>query len=714
MNLARLFNPAAIAIIGASQDLTTISGQPVAHLKNHGYRGRVFPVNPKYQEIGGYKAYPTLASLPQKPDLALILVNAARVATVVRECGKFGIPFAIIFSSGFSETGAEGARLQQEVTVVAREYGIGIVGPNCQGMMSIGDDVYAGFGSPFKMEPLRHGPVSMVSQSGGFGYSMASLSEEAGLGFNKIMSIGNEAGLTSIDFIEHFVEDRGTRVIVSYIEGLSDAHRLPRIARAALRAKKPILAWKMGKTELGQKAAASHTGNLGGDNALFEALFRQTGIIEIADLQDLIDYGKAFLYGKHPCGNRVAVVSASGGAGVVLADQCVMSGLELPPLAEETKTRLRELLPSFGSLLNPVDATPSLFNNATGNTSLRHVFETLLADSNVDSLIISNSSVHGALATRIAEEIIALDRTTDKPVFVSWSARERLAGDAYRLLDAAGIPHYQTPARCGRALAALSRFAAACRRGQPNDGGVPVVEHGNVHERLAAWTGYVSEHEAKGILREYGIASTREELATNKREALAIAERIGYPLALKVQSPDIPHKTEAAAVRLGVQSAADLKAAYDEIMKNVAAYSPGARIEGVLVQEMVRDAIEVILGVINRPQFGPAIMFGLGGIYTEVLRDVCFRFAPITSDIALDMLREIRGYPILAGARGRAGADLDALADVIVKLSTLATDMKDVVAEVDINPLFVLRSGGVKAGDALIKLVRHEITSSIA
>lgn len=705
-DLDPLFSPRAVAVVGASQDLNSVGGQPVAHLKNHGYQGRIYPVNPKYPEIGGYKTYASVRDLPERPDLALILLSAARAPEALRECGEMGIPFAIIFSSGFSETGEEGARLQQQISEIAAQYDIGVVGPNCQGMMNIAGNVYAGFGSPFRMESYRAGAISMVSQSGGFGYSMVGLAEEAGLGFRKIISIGNEAGLNSVELMRYYVEDAGTKVIVTYLEGLRDATQLVELGGAALQRRKAILVWKVGKTQSGQKASAAHTGNLGGDNALYEAAFRQKGMIPINDLHDLVDYSKAFLYGKHPRGNRVAVVSASGGAGVVLADQCSLSGLELPSFAVETTRSLQALLPSFSSVLNPIDPTASVFSGPGGNLKLRKVLQILLEDPNVDSLIVANSSLHGPLAAKSAQEIVDLDRTTDKPIFVSWSAREKLASEAFRVLADAGIPHYQTPVRCGRSLGALAKFAEACRR-EDAERAVPVLvlERPGVRHALRAKRGSVSEHDAKALLREYGIICTSEKLAASKSDARLAARDIGYPVAIKVQSADLPHKTEAGAVHLGIRSDDELDRAYDAVLENARRYNARARIDGVLVQEMVHDAVEVILGIVNKPQFGPAVMFGLGGIFTEILKDVSFRFAPVNDTMALEMIREIRGYRILEGARGGARADVEALAATLAKLSAIALDLKDEVAELDINPLFVFPGkGGVKAGDALITL----------
>jgi acyl-CoA synthetase (NDP forming) len=331
--------------------------------------------------------------------------------------------------------------------------------------------------------------------------------------------------------------------------------------------------------------------------------------------------------------------------------------------------------------------------------------QTIIDDPNVDCLAMINASLQGELAQTIATEIVAVAAKTDKPVLIAWSARDAVAPEAYALLDAARIPHYKSPVRCGRALCALSWYAEARRRNEAQRGEQPLrIEKNDVKQRLAGQSADVSEYAAKRILADYGIGVTQEELAASPAQALAIAKRIGYPVALKVQSPDISHKTEAKAVRLGIASDQALAAAYDEVLANARAYRKDARIEGVLVQEMVAGGVEAILGVTNDPLFGPAVMFGLGGIFAEVLKDVAFRLAPVTPSMAREMIAEIKGYPLLAGARGRAPADVDALADAIVRLSALAVDLKDHVAELDINPLFVFERGkGVKAADALIR-----------
>ena len=701
-DLERFFNPRSIAVIGASQDLITISGQPLHHLVSHHYAGRLYPVNPKYQEILGVKCYASIEALPETPDLALILINSSRAAEMLRACGKKGVRFAIVFSSGYSEVGGRGIEMQRELAAVAAEFDMGIIGPNCQGMLNAAGNVYAGFGSVF-FTAYDAGAVSMVSQSGGFGFSVMNLaSKDGGVHFRQMVTTGNEIGVSTLDFIEHFIDDAGTEVIAVYIEGLKDAHRLLEVGRRALAQKKPILAWKVGNSVQGARAAASHTANLGGAMALYQAAFRQSGIIQVEDIQDVVDYSRAFRCGKLPKGNRVAIITVSGGAGILMTDECVARGMQVPQLSAETTEKLRAIVPAFGSIQNPVDVTAAIFNDLS---LIRRTLQAVLDDPNVDAIAMINASLQGELADNIAIEITAIAAQTDKPIFLAWSARDELARAAYARLDALKIPHYKSPVRCGRALAALSSYAASLRREELRlEETVPVCFVPALKTQLVVKRYDWSEHFAKQALADYGIGVTREILVSNAAAAVEAARTLGYPVVLKVQSPDIPHKTEARAVRLGVDSDTAVALAFDEIMRNAQAYQADARIEGVLVQEMVAGGIETILGVTNDPLFGPAVMFGLGGIFAEVLHDVSFRLAPVTYSVALEMIDEIKGSAVLKGARGAAPADIDALAGAIVRVSAMAVDLQDHLAELDINPLFVLPKGqGVKAGDALLK-----------
>jgi acyl-CoA synthetase (NDP forming) len=701
-DLERFFNPRAIAIIGASQDLNTISGQPLKFLKSHGYAGALYPVNPRYPEVAGVRCYPSIVEVPEAPDLALILVNAARVPDVLRQCGTKGVPYVIIFTSGFSEIGGRGVTLQQELVAIAAEHNIGVIGPNCQGMMNIADKVFAGFGSVFNAD-YDPGAVSMVSQSGGFGFSVLNLSsKEGGLPFRQMVTTGNEIGISTLDFIDYFIRDPKTEIIAGYIEGLKDASRLVEVGDRALVAGKPIFMWKVGNTEQAQLAARSHTANLGGAMALYKAAFRQTGIIQVEDIQDVVDYGRAFRCGRLPAGNRVAFITISGGAGILMTDESIAHGMRMAQLAPETLEKLRGIVPEFGSLLNPVDVTAAIFNDTS---MVKRALQAVVDDPNVDCVAMMNASLQGELAEKIAREIVAVAGGVSKPVFAAWSARESVASEAYALLDAARIPHYRSPVRCARALAVLSGYAEAKRRRAQRTGEKALsLTSAAARKSLAGAATDLTEHDAKRLLSDYGIPVTREEVARSKDRALSIARTLGYPVAMKVQSPDIAHKTEARAVRLGIASDGELGAAYDEMFANARAYRKDARIEGVLVQEMVKDGVETIVGVTNDPLFGPAVMFGLGGIFAEALKDVSFRLAPVTPAVAREMVEEIAGYAVLAGARGRPRADVDALVDAIMRLSALAVDLKDHVAELDINPLFVFAEGkGVKAADALIR-----------
>jgi acetate---CoA ligase (ADP-forming) len=701
-DLERFFNPRAIAIIGASQDLGTISGQPLKFLMSHGYPGALYPVNPRYPEVAGVKCYPSIVEVPETPDLALILVNAARVPDVLRQCGVKGVPYAIIFTSGFSEIGGKGVALQQELAGIAAEHDIGIIGPNCQGMMNIAGKVFAGFGSVFNAD-YDPGAVSMVSQSGGFGFSVLNLSsKEGGLPFRQMVTTGNEIGISTLDFIDYFIRDPRTEIIAGYIEGLKDANRLVEVGDRALAAGKPIFMWKVGNSDQAQLAARSHTANLGGAMALYRAAFRQTGIIQVEDIQDVVDYGRAFRCGRLPAGNRLAIITISGGAGIVMTDEIIARGMRMARLAPETVEKLRGVVPEFGSLLNPVDVTAAIFNDTS---LIKRALQAVVDDPEVDCVAMMNASLQGELAEKIAREIVAVAGSVSKPVFVAWSARETVAPEAYALLDGARIPHYRSPVRCARALTVLSGYAEARRRrARQGKEKALVLNSAAARKSLAGMSADLTEHDGKRVLADYGIPVTREEVARSKDRALSIARTLGYPVAMKVQSPDIPHKTEARGVRLGIASDGELGAAYDELFANARAYKKDARIEGVLVQEMVQDGVETIVGVTNDPLFGPAVMFGLGGIFAEVIKDVSFRLAPVTPMAAREMVEEIAGYPVLAGARGRPRADVDALVDAIMRLSALAMDLKDHVAELDINPLFVFPEGkGVKAADALIR-----------
>lgn len=703
VNLGSFFKPKSIAIIGASADLTTISGKPLRYLMEHGYSGKIYPVNPKYQEIAGYKCYPDIASVPDQVDLVLIAINYKRVVAMLEQCAQKGVRFAIIFSSGFAEAGGEGREIQRELARMAGRTGLRLCGPNCQGAVNLHDHIAAAFSASLDIKPYLQGSVGFITQSGALGYSIFNLAQEAGVGFSYVVSTGNEVDLDCLDFMSHMLEDENTRVVFTYLEGMRDGRKFGRVAGRALELGKPLAMLKVGRSEVGSKAASSHTAALTGSDQVYSAFFRQNGIIRVDDLEEFIDLARLINNVlKFPRGKRLGIVSTSGGAGVLAADTAGQCGLQVPPLQDRTREQVLSVIPAYGSALNPVDVTAQVINEAGG---FRKVFQAMLDDPGLDALVVVVTMITGASGLSIAQDIAEMSKQTEKPVAVAWTAGDTLMHDPFAVLKASGVTCYKSPVRCVRAMAYIMKYGVfrdqwlQKPKGASCAGGVAA----RIQEVLPEAGRVLSEYESKKILNLFGIPVTRNELARTPEEARLLAARIGYPLALKVDSPDIPHKTEAKAVRLGIKDECELVKSFTEVLDNARSYAPAARINGVLVQEMVPGGVEVIVGVKSDPQFGPTVLFGLGGIFVEVLKDVSLRVAPVSLDEAMSMIREIRGYGLLAGVRGRARADVGALAEVLVKVSQMAMQMQDELDELDLNPVIVLPEGqGVKVADALL------------
>lgn len=712
VNLELFFKPRSIAIIGASADLATISGKPLRYLQEHGYQGKIYPVNPKYQEIAGCPCYPDIASVPGPVDLALIAVNYRRVLPVLEQCAQKGVRFATIFSSGFAEAGEEGRKLQLALAELVARTGLRLCGPNCQGAVSLHEQTAAAFSASLDIRPFTPGSVGFVTQSGALGYSIFNLAQEAGVGFSYVVSTGNEVDLDCLDFMSYMLEDENTRVVFTYLEGMRDGNKFRRVAERALELGKPLAVLKVGRSETGSKAASSHTAALTGSDQVYSSFFKQTGIIRVADIEEFIDLALLINGGVNfPRGKRLGIITTSGGAGVLAADAAEECGLQVPPLQEETRRQILSVIPAYGSALNPVDVTAQVINEAEG---FWKVLQAIADDPGIDALVVIMTMITGESGVRMAQDLVKISKWTKKPIAVAWTAGDRLMGDCFDVLRSAGVTYYKSPVRCVKAMAHLMNYGAFqsawinCTASAPQKIISPGVSPGavpaSVKEILSGAGRVLSESESKKVLAAFGIPVTREEVAVTQEEALSLARKIGYPLALKVDSPDIPHKTEARAIRLGINSESELVQAFAEVLANARNYAPGARINGVLVQEMVPPGgVEVILGVKSDPQFGPVVIFGLGGIFVEVLKDVSLRVAPLTFYQAREMIREIRGYSLLAGARGRSRADVEALAVVLVKVSEMALALRDELAEMDINPLIVLPEGqGVKVADALL------------
>lgn len=691
-NLMHLLSPRAIAIVGASEDPRRTGGQPVHALTEFGYRGAVYPVNPKRSLIKGLKCYPDVAAVPKPCDVALIVLPAESVPQAIEQCGRAGIPFAVVLSAGFRETG--NAQLQARLDAAIESSGVRVIGPNCVGILNLRDNVFNGFGAGFRNPNLKRGPVAMVSQSGGFGYSVVAFAEHEGIGFNYMVSTGNEADLTSLDVIAHLLECPEVELVVCYMEGVSDGRRLRELGARALELRKPIVVWKVGNTERGAKAALSHTANLTANYELYQAAFREGGFVEIGDMYDLVDVALAFRGRGLPAGNRVGVLTTSGGAGVLLADRCIQSGLALAELDGRTNAALRELVPGFAALENPVDLSASLAQNADGFNEATRI---LLQDPNIDMAIVR--SFPGAAVAAWADGLGQIADSAGKPVLVSLSGLAHKSTQAIEALDRKAIPCFATPGRTVTAAAALAGFAAKLARRKQHS-----IERAAQRSALDLGNGVrtLSEKESKACLAAYAIPVVKEvAIAADAIDALA-ALSIGFPVVVKIDSRDVPHKTEAGAVRAGVRDLAELKLSAREVIAAARRFKPDARLDGVLVQEMARG-IEMIVGSVNDPVFGPYVVLGMGGIFSEVIRDTAMRYAPFGVETAREMIAEIKAARILRGYRGDRPYDIEALAQAVARLSWLVTDHADRIAELDINPLFVRHAGsGVVAADCLI------------
>jgi len=699
-DLSRFLAPRGVAVVGVSNDPSRIGGQALKLLTDFGYTGGIYPVNPKYAEVKGLTCYPDVAAVPQPCDVALIALSAPHVTSVIEECGKAGIPYALVLAGGFSEVGAEGATLQAQLAAAANRAGVRVVGPNCLGLMNLKNDTRIGFGGTMQLKMLKPGPLAMVTQSGGFGFGVVAMACQFGLGFNYVVSTGNEADLTALDWMADLIERPDVEILVTFLEGIKDGRQLLRIGQRAIELGKPVLVWKVGNTDIGRQAATSHTARMTAGYELFRAAFRQGGFIEIRDVDDLIDIAKAFRIGKLPAGNRVAVLTLSGGAGVLLADRCIEHGLQLPSLSDATAARLREILVSFASAANPIDATAHGYND--NFASYARAIREVLADPNIDQVVARVP--RGSSARPWSEGLVEALRDTNKPLILNWPTAPDDNGDVREYLEENNVPCILAPGRAIRALAALTEFGQKRRDFERT--GARAASRAAPRKPLDLPTGAsaLGEHGAKAVLKRYGIPVV-DELVLPPREVEILTNlTLAFPVAVKVESPDLPHKTEAGAVRLNVPDLAALKHAARDVVSAARDHRPDARITGVVVQEMA-SGLEVIVGAVNDPYFGPVVAFGLGGIFTEILHDVTHRFAPFDAGTAREMIGEIKGAPLLNGYRGKPALDVAALADTLARVSLLIADHADHIAEIDINPLFVREAGkGVAAADALIVL----------
>lgn len=686
---SRLLSPRSIAILGAT-DRGDIPSLPQRFLRLHGYGGEIFPVNPRLAEVDGLRCYPSVAALPLVPDIAMVMTAASRVPMLLEECGRAGVPFAVVCSSGFAEIGEAAA--QQDLVAIAARYGVGLIGPNCQGFMDVPGRVFAGFSSAFNDRRWKPGGFSLVSQSG-FGFGIAGVAEEQGVGLSRVFALGNAAGLGPLDLAEALVDDPQTRVIGLFFEALDAPRRLIALGARAAAAGKPVLAWKAGATASGARAAAAHTAALATDTRLTRALLERAGMIPVASVTEMADRALVLLQGRRPAGRRLTIVTVSGGAGVAMADAAEPAGLLVEPLDDATTARLRAVIPSFGSAANPVDVTAALIGKPE---MLAAVLDLVTDDPTTDMVAVVPTVLQGAAAFSVAGTIAEAAARSSKPFAVSWCPRPGTAAEAQEILAKAGVPNFPDPVRCVAALAGVVAGAAP-----PADAACAPLRDGPAR--------MLAEHQALALLREASVPVLPSRLATAPGEASAAARAFGVRVALKVQSPDIPHKSDAGGVVLDV-APADAEAACARILVAARAAVPAARIDGVLVQPMARGVAEVILGIRNDAAFGPAVLVGLGGMAAEALDEVQLALAPVSLPEARAMLGRLRGIRLLRGFRGAPVADETALAEAIVALSGYALRRSSELETLEVNPLLVLPVGqGVVALDALATM-RGEAT----
>jgi acetate---CoA ligase (ADP-forming) len=694
--LDAILRPRSIAVVGASRTPGTIGYQVVANLVRHGYTGVVYPVNPKANSIHSIPAYASVADIPGSVDMAVVVVPKEYVLDVADQCGAKGVKGLVVISAGFREVGGAGVERERELLERVRRHGMRLVGPNCMGVMSTSPELSMNATFAPSMPPA--GPVSLMSQSGAMGVTILDYASEYGIGINDFVSVGNKPDVSGNDLVQYWADDERTSVILMYLENFGNPRRFTPLARKITK-KKPIIVVKAGRTGAGARAATSHTGALAGLDVATEALLAQCGVIRVDTVEELFDMAMAFGTLAVPGGNRVAIVTNAGGPGIIIADACEGRGLEVVQLSDETQASLREVLAAEASVRNPVDMIAS----ATPE-SYRLALDRVLADENVDAAIAAFVPPLGIRQEEVAQAIVAAKQNHQKPVLAVLMGREGLpAGRAQ--LNEAGVPAYIFPESAARALAAMYRYRQWLARpdGTFHEFDVDRAAVRQVLDDAAArGVDHLAGPEALAVFRAYGIPVLESRVATTADEAAAAAEELGLPVVLKVESADVVHKTDVGGVVLNLATVEEVREEFDAMVARVRSRLPDARLDGVLVQPFVAGGRETIIGGTTDPTFGPLLMFGLGGVYVEVLQDVIFRVHPISDVDAREMVRSIRGYKILEGFRGEPPADQEALVDVIQRVSQLMGENPE-IEELDINP-FLVRERGAVALDARVRI----------
>ena len=696
-DLGALFEPRSVALIGASADPQSISARPLRLLREHGFGGAVYPVNPRYTELSGLRVYPSIASVPERVDLAVVVVPAAVVERVLEECAAAGVRCALVITSGFAESGPAGQELQQRISEVVTRTGIRVCGPNSEGIFKPSHGLCATFSPAVDpehgFEPTgAGGPIAIVSQSGGLAFALLNHAQDRGLAIDSVTSTGNEADLTWADYVDYLLDQADVRVVLGFVEAIRQPTRLIQVARKAARLNKPLVVAKIGRSEAGKRAAASHTASLVGSDAAYAAAFRQLGILRVDDVDEMLDLAAYFSTAPLPAGNRVAVLTASGGAGAWLADACAVRGLELPRPPPTVQDSIRAFIPAYGSVANPVDITAQ----AVLGGGFERALSLLAASGSFDSVLAVATLVR---EQRFFETLADLEQAVagSRSVLVFYSYT-RASPRAVQTLAELGVPCFSTPGRTARAVSAAADYASFTRRVDD----VAVFAEGVPLETWPEPGGALAEAGARAWLARLGIASPREAMARSADEAVAAHEALGgQPVALKVQSPGLTHKAAIGGVKLGLARADGVRSAFEQILSQVRAARADLAVEGVLVQRMAPSGgVEVLVAARREPLLGPLVVVGLGGAEVESLNDIAMRLAPVSLAEARAMIDELRGS---VGLRRRA--DCEALAAAVVRISQLAAALPLAVSNVEINPLLVLPPGqGILMLDTVVEL----------
>ncbi|EEG76110.1 acetate--CoA ligase alpha subunit [Dethiobacter alkaliphilus] len=690
-DLHSLFNPDSIAVIGASNNKEKIGFVIMENIQNSGFQGKVYPVNPREKEILGYTCYTSIGKIGQPVDVAVISVPAQLSLDVARECGESGVKFLVVVTAGFKEIGDEGLKREKELLKICRQHKMRMVGPNVVGIMDTHTPANASFAEGFP----KQGEIAFISQSGAMLLAIFDWSRSVGLGFSRFVSMGNKADLNEVDFIWSAAQDPNTRVILCYIEDVADGKRFLDVVSEACK-KKPVIILKSGTSQAGARAASSHTGALAGSDLAYDTAFRQCGVIRAETMSDLFDLAVAFVSQPIPAGNHVAIVTNSGGPGIIATDSVERNGLRMARFGKDTIETLRNALPAEANLYNPVDV---LGDARTDRYSVS--LEAVLADENTDCALVLLSPAAVTEPVKTAQVISSLrERFTKKPIFAAYMGGEGLA-EGCQVLTNSGVPCFTFPEPALKSFSGMVRFAALQRklaRGQQ----LPKIN--NIDQRAVKATFYdvlkerrlvLLGNEATSVAEAYGIPVAPVRLATSPEEAAELADKLGYPAVLKVASPKIMHKTDVGGVKIGLETRDEVMEGYHAIMNSVRRLMPGTPIYGIEVQKMMPKGDELIIGMSRDVQFGPLLAFGLGGIYVNLLKDVSFRLAAgLTLEEIEEMIAETKAYSLIRGYRGSKPADIGALVQTLARVARLSLDFPE-ITEIDLNPVIAYPDSAV-------------------